>query len=142
MNDLVEKAKQLAETHGNKRPKVINEVVAQAEEAFGKVTVTMKNKRCPACGRTEVRSSEANRRYWALLHEIAEKAKPKGLQYSAETWHLYFRQRLLGSEDMTLPNGKIVTQPNSTANLDVSDFSDYLDKVQAWAAHHEIYLED
>ena len=43
MNDLVEKAKQLAETHGNKRPKVINDFIEQAEETFGRVSVTMKD---------------------------------------------------------------------------------------------------
>lgn len=166
MNNPLARAKELERTHRKAQPvrqeekraayeklpvetrTEISGVVDLCREQFGEVSYTvtvekeMKEKRCPACGRTEIRSSEANRRYWALLHEIAENVKPKGNVYSAETWHLYFRQRFLGSNDVTLPNGKVTTQPNSTAKLEVADFSDYMEKVQVWAAEHDVSLEE
>ena len=86
--------------------------VEKVQEVFGPVTsvkVGPKEKRCPACGRKEIRGSEANRRHWALLHEIAEKVKPEGHEYSAETWHTYFKQKLLGSVEVWMPNGKFTS---------------------------------
>jgi hypothetical protein len=32
--------------------------------------------------------------------------------------------------------------PESTADLDVPEFSDYLTKCEAWAAERDIYAED
>jgi len=40
--------------------------------------------KCPACGRRQRRSTEANRRYWALLHEISEQIKPDGKQFGSD----------------------------------------------------------
>jgi hypothetical protein len=98
-------------------------------------------KRCPTCGRRELRSSEANRRYWSLVHAIAERPV-KGVHYSADTWHIWLKQRFLGSKDIELPSGKTVTIPMSTASLDTSEFSDYMTKVEVWANEHDIYLSE
>jgi hypothetical protein len=102
----------------------------------------VKPDRCPTCGRTHIRSSEANRRYWALLNEIAEKIKPEGSEYSPNTWHLYFKQKLLGSVDIPMPNGKVVTIPQTTTALDTSQFNDYMGKVEAWAAKRGVFLPE
>lgn len=123
-------------------------VAELAEKTFGPVTVRISRERCPTCGSTKKRSSEANRRYWALLHEISDKLLTKDeegnntVRHSADVWHLYFKQRFLGSNDITLPNRKVITQPNSSADLEVAEFSDYMDKVQAWAAEHNVHLPD
>ena len=98
--------------------------------------------RCPACGRKEIRSNEANKRYWALLHEIAEKVKPEGKQYSAETWHIYFKQKLLGSNEITLPNGGTTDVPQTTTALDTSQFHDYATQVEAWANTRGAFLPE
>ena len=97
--------------------------------------------KCPTCGRTKTRSSEANRRYWAIIHAISEKPV-QGVLYSPDTWHLYCKQRFLGSRDVDLPNGKTITVPISTAGLDVSEFNDYMTKVEVFANDHGIYLEE
>lgn len=98
--------------------------------------------RCPACGQRKRRSNEANARYWVLLHVIAEKLTPENVRYSADVWHCYFKSRFLGCIDITLPNGKTLPQPNSTASLDVAAFADYMTKVEAWAHEHDCWLED
>jgi hypothetical protein len=122
----------------------VEKVVAKAEEAFGKVKVNIvpKEKRCPACGRKEIRSSEANRRYWALLHEIAEKVKPEGKEFSAETWHTFWKQKLLGSVEMNLPNGKTIQVPQTTTALDTSQFHDFATQVEAWANNRGVFLPE
>lgn len=102
----------------------------------------MKVDRCPLCKRRQTRSSEANRRYWALLHVMAEKLQPQGQAYSADQWHLYCKSRWLGADDVKLPNGKVIVIPRSTADLDTSAFNDYMTAVEAWANERNCYLED
>lgn len=98
--------------------------------------------RCPACGRKQKRSHDANAYYWSLLHEIADKVQPSGNAYSADTWHQYAKSRWLGADDVTLPNGKTLTVPHSTANLSVDEFNDYITKLEAWANERGVYLAD
>lgn len=95
--------------------------------------------RCKTCGQLPRRSSEQNRLYWSLLHEITEKVKPKDQAFNADTWHIYFKQRYLGSFDTTLPNGKIFTQPRSTVDLDKAQMNDYITKVEVFAAERGVY---
>lgn len=98
--------------------------------------------RCPSCGRTAKRSTEANKRYWTLLHLLSDNCKPMGVVYSATAWHEYWKQKLLGANEIKLPNGKAMLIANSTADLDRGEFNDYMQKVEAWAAEHGIWLEE
>jgi NinB protein len=102
----------------------------------------MRLDRCPTCKRRHTRSSPANKRYWALLHVLAEKLPVRGTTYSAEQWHLWARSKWLGCADYTLPSGKTLVIPRSTATLDVAEFSDYMTALEAWANEHDVYLED
>lgn len=102
----------------------------------------LKPERCPACGRKQRRSQPQNALMWTLLHMIAEKIEPGGKSFSAETWHNYFKSRFLGCDEMTLPNGKTLERPRSTAALDVAEFSDYMTKLEAWAAERNVWLAD
>ena len=101
----------------------------------------MSAKRCPACGRRERRSNPANARYWLLLHTIAAKLKPGGQAYSAEQYHAYYKSRFLGCDDVALPNGKVLTIPRSTAQLESTEFAEYVTKVEADAAERGVYLD-
>lgn len=98
--------------------------------------------RCPTCGRTKKRSTEANRRYWAILHVMADKLNPQGKHYSADTWHEYCKSRWLGCKDIDLPNGKTMTITNSTADLDTGAFALYQEAVEAWANEHGAWLDE
>lgn len=98
--------------------------------------------RCPTCGRRQKRSTQANALYWQLLTRMSEGLAPGGRTYTATQYHLYYRTRFLGADDVELPNGRTLTIPKSTAGLDVSEFSDYYTKVEADAAERGIYLEE
>lgn len=152
MKDVRITAKEMQERYSTKqrdelrsKHPEIADGVEKVQEVFGPVTsvkVGPKEKRCPTCGRKEIRSSEANRRYWALLHEISEKIKPEGKEYSAETWHTYFKQKLLGSADVSLPNGKTIQVPQTTTVLDTSQFYDFATQVEAWANNRGVFLPE
>lgn len=73
---------------------------------------------------------------------MSEKIIPQGKPYSADQWHMYCKSRFLGCADYPMPNGKTISLPNSTAGLDVQEFSDYADKVEAFANTHGAFLED
>jgi hypothetical protein len=98
--------------------------------------------RCPACGRREKRSSEANRRYWQLVSVIAETVKPAGAAYGVNAWHLWLKSRFLGCTDTKLPNGAVLTEPNSSADLDTDEFSEFMTAVEAWAAERGAFLSE
>lgn len=98
--------------------------------------------RCPKCFRKFKRSNEANARYWLLLHVISEKVKPEGKEYSAETWHTYWKLKLLGGNDVTMPNGKVIVVPKSSADLDKGEFHDFACQVEAWANERGVYLDE
>jgi len=98
--------------------------------------------RCPQCRQRLKRNNDQNRRYWLLLHAVSERIKPQGAAYSADQWHMYFKSRFLGCEDHKLPNGKVLTIPLSTADLDVGAFSEYMEQVEAFAAERDCFLAD
>lgn len=86
------------------------------------------------------RSHEQNRRYWSLLNEISEGLPVQGVNHSAEVWHAYFRSRFIGCEEIKMPNGKVFEQPISTTTLDVGAFSEYMTRIEAWAAQHGLIV--
>jgi len=75
------------------------------------------------------RSGAQNRRYWALLNEIAEHAWVGGKRYEADVWHAEFAGRFIGWSET--PSGTRV--PISTTTLSVAQFSEYMDQVEAYA---------
>lgn len=76
------------------------------------------------------RSIEQNKRYHAILREISEGAWIGGKQFSTDAWHEEFKCRFIGVEDK--PSGGTVGI--STTTLSVSEFSDLMDKISAYAA--------
>jgi len=101
----------------------------------------MAQAKCPTCGRLKKRSTDANRRYWALLAEIATELKPQGQAYSSDTWHRYFCQRFLGADEIALPNQKTLVIPHGSSDLDTGEFNDFMTQVEAWANEHGVFLE-
>ena len=92
------------------------------------------------------RSSQQNRLYWALMHQIAAVATDDdGKQHPAEWWHFKLRCDL-GFVDGTieLQAGSIkveVPYPKSTTQMGKREFSQLYERVEQWAAMREIYLE-
>ena len=52
------------------------------------------------------RSDVQNRRYWAMLSEVANQAEVHGRRYDAESWHEFFKRRFIGYRE--LPTGGMV----------------------------------
>jgi hypothetical protein len=103
--------------------------------------ITEDKRRCPTCHRNFRRTHPQNSRYWLLVHKLA--LRPiQGSSYSPESWHEYLKGRFLGCNEHVMPNGKTLTIPRSTAGLSVSEFNEYMERVEAWAADHGIFLEE
>ena len=98
--------------------------------------------RCKTCGRLPKRSSQANRLYWKWINAISERLQPRGEVFSPRAWHEYMKGHFIGTEELKLPNGKITIVTLSSADLDKEEFSDYTEKVIAWATEHDVWLED
>jgi len=96
--------------------------------------------KCPTCGRKRTRSSEQNKRYWAIISLLADK-EVSGTKYNIAAWHTYFKMKFLGAEEITLPNGKEMIHANST-KLNVTEFNEYMTQVEIWANDHNIYLDE
>lgn len=99
-------------------------------------------KRCPKCHRLMKRSNPANARYWLLLHLIADKIKPEGKTYTPEQYHIYFKSRFIGVDEVTLPNKRTIQIPKSSADLDTQEFAEYMAKVEEWAQEREVYMDE
>jgi hypothetical protein len=81
------------------------------------------------------RNSEQNRFYWgAVITPIMDQAWVNGRQFDKDIWHEYFARLYGVCEDVTLPDGEIVTRRKSTSDMTVAEFSEYLERVQAHAA--------
>lgn len=97
---------------------------------------------CPTCGKRATRSSDANKRYWAIIQKVSENIKPNGQQFSIESWHEYMKAKFLGMQEFELPSGQTLVRANSSAVLDVGEFNDYMTKVEAWATENGVWLEE
>lgn len=81
------------------------------------------------------RNSDSNRYYWGcVLRCISEQAWVDGKQFDKDVWHEYYARKFGICEEVTLPNGELVTRRKSTADMTVGEFSTYINQVQANAA--------
>ena len=80
------------------------------------------------------RSTQQNKRYWALLGEIAAAAEINGQRFSTETWHHFLKQKFIGLEDVVLPDGQVIHQPISSTKLSTAEFNSYMERIEAYAA--------
>lgn len=90
----------------------------------------------------EKRRDVQNRRYWAIMHEIAEQLKINEQQMSAETWHEWAKRRFIGVRELVLPDGEIAVLGMTSTDLSVADFSDYMQMLEVWAVEHGVIFND
>lgn len=83
------------------------------------------------------RSQSQNKRYWAILREIAAGLWMDGRQYSDTVWHEYFARQFIGCID--LPGGG--QSSISTTTLSIAEFGDYMTQVEQFAAANGVPLE-
>jgi len=87
------------------------------------------------------RSPDQNKLLWALLTEVSQHVVVSGKKFSTEAWHEYLKGVLLGFDEILLPDGTTRQIPLSTAGLDVAEFSEYIERIYAWAAsEHGVVL--
>ena len=82
----------------------------------------------------ETRRSCANRLYWKWVSIIGDE-----LGYERKEMHRELVYDLLGMETIEV-GGKTVETLPSTHDMNVSDFSDYMEKVSRWAGKMQIRL--
>lgn len=81
------------------------------------------------------RRLEQNRFYWgAVITTISEQAWIGGRQFCKDAWHEFYARKYGPCEDITLPDGEVVMRRLSTSDMKVSEFAEYVEKVQADAA--------
>ena len=86
------------------------------------------------------RSQRQNRRYFAILEQIAYWMAQKGEKHSKEVFHLYFKQEFL-EPNSEVVKGKLILDYESK-KLPMNHFNDYMEKVCAWAANEGITILD
>lgn len=81
------------------------------------------------------RNAQQNRFYWgAVLKQISEQAWVDGKQFDKDAWHEYLARKYGVLEDLTLPDGEIISRRKSTTLMSVGEFTTYLNQVQAYAS--------
>ncbi len=90
----------------------------------------------------EKRRDVQNRRYWAIMHEIAEQLKINDQQMIAEVWHEWAKRRFIGVKEIVLPDGEVVVLGMTSTELTVPEFSDYMQMIEAWAVDHGVIFNE
>lgn len=85
------------------------------------------------------RSLDQNSLYWMWLDRMA-KHFSKQQKFTNEDMHDLMRHQFLGYEDKQISKTKIVSQLKSTTKLSTKEMSEYMTKVEAWAADNGCLL--
>ncbi|MCM2312204.1 MAG: recombination protein NinB [Steroidobacteraceae bacterium] len=81
------------------------------------------------------RNNEQNKRLWKAIYEqIAQQAWIDGRQFSKDAWHEHIAGLYMPKVEIVTPFGEIVSRRKSTSELTVSEFSEYMQKAEAYAA--------
>jgi hypothetical protein len=82
------------------------------------------------------RTVEQNARYWgrAVLGTIADQVSIGGRQFDAETWHENLAEKFCPRIEFTKLDGTIVSRRKSTSEMGVKEFSEYVERVEIYAA--------
>ena len=86
------------------------------------------------------RSLSQNALYWVWLDYMAKHFSKKVPSCTDEQMHDLMRHKFLGYEDKTIGRTEIKGQLASTKKLEVAAMSEYMMKIEAWAAEHGCLL--
>lgn len=79
------------------------------------------------------RSTQQNRRHWAVVTRIAENAWVDGRQHSKEVWHEHLSRMFGVCKEMTLPDGEVILARESTGDMDVESFNAFMTRIEVYA---------
>ena len=91
---------------------------------------------------SEARTNSQNRLLHAILRDVAEQVEVDGRKFSQEAWKEHFRRTYLGTEDVTLPSGEILSQGKSTTKATVGEMSEAIDRFLAELATEHGFLPE
>jgi hypothetical protein len=83
------------------------------------------------------RSSQANRYYWGvLIEEIRQDIKRRGERVEADTIHEFLKEKFSPNKTKIEieATGELLELPGSTTTMNVSEFSEYLERIIEWCA--------
>jgi hypothetical protein len=101
-----------------------------------------KQTHCPTCGRKRARTSQQSRRLHKLFTELAANVKAKdGLYHPMPWWKVMLKDRYLGYDEYTRPDGKTVYSLRSEADLEVDEENEFMMQVEQFAAERGVYLD-
>lgn len=81
------------------------------------------------------RSTQQNRYYWGVVvQEIRLRLKDLGHRLNAEEIHIFLKQKFLPLHIHDEIGTILATIPGSTAGLNKTQFSDYIEQIRQWAA--------
>lgn len=90
----------------------------------------------------EKRTIDQNKRYHAVVAEIAEQVVLDGVRYHPDIWKEQFKRWFIGSNEVQLPNGECITSGISTTTLSKRAFCDYMTQIEAWAAEQKVRFSE
>lgn len=81
------------------------------------------------------RSNPQNRYYWGLVVPLIQKGiKDMGTELTKEETHEFLKARFNASDLVNKENGEVIQIPISTTRLNKEQFSEYIGKIQQFAA--------
>lgn len=86
------------------------------------------------------RTVDQNKGLHKLIRDLAEQAYVGGQQFSMTVWKEYIRDRFIGNERVSLPDGREHVLHRSTADLTVEEMTALIERVMRYAAE-ELGLE-
>lgn len=90
----------------------------------------------------EPKTRQQEKLFHSMLGDAAEQVVVEGRKFSALAWKEYFVRKFIGTEDVTLPTGEIITQRKSTTSLTVEEYSTLIDQTMAELASEHGYLAE
>lgn len=66
--------------------------------------------------------------FHAILQDAADKVQVEGRKFSPDTWKEYFARKFLGTVEMVLPDGEIVTRRRSTTEANIGEYNELIEK--------------
>ncbi|MHB1516664.1 MAG: recombination protein NinB [Acidiferrobacteraceae bacterium] len=97
--------------------------------------------RVSVCVYRKNRSLAQNRLLHLWLNEIAKAHElSHGQRFSTDTWRHYYAERYLGLLPIELPDGRVIERRQSTADLEIGPFSEFLGAIEREAVEAGIEL--
>lgn len=80
--------------------------------------------------------------FHSILQDVSESVDVEGRKFSLESWKEYFARKYLGTVEIVLPDGEIVTRRRSTAEANVEEYNILIERTLQELAAEYGYLTE